>query len=78
MKRRYDIYEEGFCVMEGTGHAHYVGEGYGENFLDACKEYIARTGEGEIRVDDESGREYACDWGCEWFPTLAEAQKSFG
>ena len=77
MKKKYEIYAEGFHVMEGTAHAHYVGDGYGESFLDACKEYIARTGIGEICVD-ERGREYACDWGCEWFPTLAEAAKSFG
>ena len=78
MKLRYEIYEEGYCVMEGSGSAHYVGDGYGETFLDACKEYIARTGVGEIRKDELTGEEYACDWGCEWFPTLAEAARSFG
>lgn len=73
----YDIYEEGFCVMEGTGHAHYLGHAKGETFLDACKNYIAETGNGEIRVDND-GNKYACDWGCRWFPTLTEAQRSFG
>lgn len=75
--RAWEIYEEGFQVMEGTGHAHFVGVGYGDTFLDACREYIARTGEGEIRTD-EFGEEYACDWGCQWFPTLYQAQESFG
>lgn len=76
--KRYNIYEEGFCVMEGTAHAHYLGYGYGETFLDACKEYISRTGSGEIRVDEATGQEYACDWGCEWFPSIEEAARSFG
>lgn len=75
--RSYKIYEEGFMVMEGGASAHYIGDGYGDSFIDACKEYIERTGVGEIRIDDE-GREYACDWGCRWFPTLSEAAQSFG
>lgn len=75
--KSYKIYEEGFMVMEGGASAHYIGDGYGDSFIDACKEYIERTGVGEIRIDDE-GREYACDWGCRWFPTLSEAAQSFG
>ena len=73
----FDIYEEGFRVMEESARAHYKGTGEGETFLDACKDYIARTGYGVIRTDS-SGNEYASDWGCRWFPTLEEAQKSFG
>lgn len=75
--KTYDIYEEGFAVMEGSAQAHYLGSEHGENFLDACKRYIEKTGKGEIRVD-KNGREYACDWGCRWFPTMSEAQKFFG
>lgn len=75
--KKFEIYEEGFAVMEGSGRAHCIGYGYGDTFLGACKEYIKRTGKGEIRVD-EFGREYACDWGCQWFPTLSEASRSFG
>ena len=73
----YNIYEEGFCVMEGSGDARYIGTASGETFLDACKNYIKETGYGEIDVDSD-GNEYAKDWGCRWFPTLAEAQRSFG
>ena len=69
----YDIYEEGFVVMEGSATAHYVGSAYGENFLDACKNYIAEhPNSGYIKYG------YACSWGCRWFPTLEEAQASFG
>lgn len=56
----FSIYEEGFQVMEGIGRAHYIGIEHGETFLEACKEYIARTGHGEIKTD-LNGNEYACD-----------------
>ena len=75
--KTYNIYEEGFRVMEGSGEARYIGTASGETFLDACKNYIKETGYGEIDVDSD-GNEYAKDWGCRWFPTLAEAQRSFG
>ena len=63
--------------MEGSGGARYIGTASGETFLDACKNYIKETGRGEIDVDSD-GNEYANDWGCRWYPTLAEAQRSFG
>lgn len=75
--KTYEIYEEGFWVMEGHGKAHYLGSAPGETFLDACKNYIKETGRGEIDVDND-GNEYASDWGCRWFPTLERAQRSFG
>lgn len=46
-------------------------------FIEACKNLIEVTGRGEIRRD-ENGNKYAHDWGCRWFPTLEEAQKSCG
>ena len=75
--KEWDIYEEGFVVMECSARAHYLGKGYGETFLDACKEYISRGNPGEIRIGTD-GKEYPLYWGCQWFPTLEEAQKSFG
>lgn len=74
---KYDIYQEGFVVMEGHGRAIHLGSAEGETFIDACRNYIKETGQGEIRVD-KNGNEYAADWGCRWFPTLVEAQKSYG
>lgn len=79
--KTYEIYEEGFIVMEGSATAHYVGSAEGENFLDACKNYIAKhPNSGYIKKGIYCGEEYefACNWGCRWFPTLAEAQASFG
>ena len=63
--------------MEGSSKAHYLGEAEGEDFLEACKNFIAEGHSGEIRIGDD-GKEYACFYGCRWFPTLKEAQKSFG
>lgn len=77
MIKKIEIFEEGFIVPEGKGIAHSIGYGYGETFEDACEEYIKRTGRGEKRIN-RSGQIYYCDWGCRWFPTLEEAQKSFG
>lgn len=73
----FHIYEEGFSVMEGSAGAHYLGTAYGETFIDACKNFIRETQHGCIKVDND-GNEYASDWGCRWFPTLEEAQRSFG
>lgn len=72
----WDIYEEGFKVMESDGQARWIGEGVGETFLEACKDFISKTGYGEIRKDGDE--EYACEWGCRWYPTLSEAQENFG
>lgn len=73
----WEIYEEGFVATGCDEKAHYLGTGFGKTFLDACKEYIQRTGHGEIRMGND-GKEYPCDWGCRWYPTLSEAQKSYG
>ena len=75
--KKYDIYEEGFQIMGGSAKAHYLGYGYGNTFEEACEDYIKRTGQGEKR-HYTTGKVYYCDWGCRWFPTLEEAQESFG
>lgn len=46
--------------MEGHGRAHYLGSAYGNTFIEACKNFIEVTGQGEIRRD-ENGNEYTCD-----------------
>lgn len=75
----YDIYEEGYAATGESRGAIYLGQGEGETFDDACKDYIERTGYGEYGIipgyRDLVG---ASNWGCRWFPSLEEAQKSFG
>jgi hypothetical protein len=75
--KKYDIYEEGFWIMEGHVKAHYIGSATGETFIEACKNLMKQIGRGEVRFD-ENGNKYVHDWGCRWFPTLEEAQKSCG
>ena len=69
----YNIYEEGFCVMEGTAPAHYIGSAFGDTFIEACENFIKQINRGVIQFD-KIGNKYASDWGCRWFPTLEEAQ----
>lgn len=75
--RLWDIYQEGYITDGMSGEAYYIGSAYGKTFLDACKNFIKKTGFGEIKIDLK-GEEYASYWGCVWFPTLAKAQESFG
>ena len=75
--KKFEIYQEGFKVMEGEAKAHSIGFGYGETFEEACEEFHNRTSRGEKRKLKDGSIIYS-DWGCKWFPTLEEAQKSFG
>lgn len=75
--KTYHIYEEGYRATGESVGAHYVGDAEGKSFIDACKNFIKKNHKGKIKIDS-SGNEYASDWGCRWFPTLEEAQKSFG
>jgi len=75
--KTYKIYEEGYRATGESVGAHYVGEAEGKSFIDACKNFIKKNNKGKIKIDS-FGNEYAADWGCRWFPTLEEAQKSFG
>ena len=74
----YDIYEEGYDATGEARGAIYLGKGEGETFLDACKDYIKKTGYGEIKTNPVTKEEYASNWACKWYPTLEEAQKWFG
>lgn len=75
--KQYDIYQEGFITNGEYGLAGFIGIGYGNNFLEACKEYHERTGRGELKKCLD-GSYYYADWGCRWFPTLKEAQELCG
>lgn len=76
---KFAIYEEGFMIlgMDSPERAHFLGYARGKTFIDACKQFICDGHPGEICID-RNGIEWAHDWGCRWFPTLEEAQKSFG
>jgi len=75
--KEWDIYEEGYFITGNQCGARFIGVGYGNTFLSACKEFIKRTGRGYIEKDD-TGKYFAAEWGCRWYPTLEEAQRSFG
>lgn len=70
----YDIWEEGFCVMEGSATAHLIATGVpGENFLDACKKHLKN--DSLFRVDNNGT---PSRWGCRLFDNEIDARKSFG
>ncbi len=73
----FNIYMEGFVTNGESGKAIFLATSEGDTFIEACKNYIKKTGHGEIRVD-KNGNEYASYWGCRWFPTLEEAQEFCG
>ena len=74
---KFNIYQEGFETNGEHAKAIFLDTAKGDTFIKACKNYIKKTGYGEISVD-ENGDEYPHEWGCRWFPTLAEAQKNYG
>lgn len=74
---KFNIYEEGFDTNGEHGKAIFLATAEGNTFIEACENFIKETGCGEIRIDRD-GNKYACEWGCRWFPTLAEAQKLCG
>lgn len=70
----YDIWEEGFLVMEGSATANLVAKNVpGENFLDACKKYFKKDSLFRINSDGVPSR-----WGCRLFDNETDARKSFG
>ena len=80
MAEIFDIYEEGYAATGESRGAIYLGKGEGKTFLDACKDYIKKTGYGEIYSGSrfKDGKDRAGNWGCYWYPTLEQAQKNFG
>ena len=75
--RFWDIYQEGYIDQGSSGVAYYVGCARGKTFLEACENFIKEKGYGEIK-EDLMGKKYASNWCCRWFPTLKEAQESYG
>ncbi len=76
---KFGIYEEGFMLsgMDSPVKAHFLAYSYGNDFLDACKNYINDGHDGQSYVD-KSGNRYYGNWGCRWYPTLIEAQAFLG
>lgn len=68
--KAYPIYMEGYQATGDGAKAHYVGEGVGNSFLDACR----RRYVGDVWYDPNRNTY----WGCRLFDNLEDAQRSFG
>lgn len=67
---RYEVWMEGFQVMEGRAEAQCLGSCEAENFLEACKQ-VCKYDSNYDPIDNSI-------WGCRLFDNEKDARKSFG
>ena len=70
----YEIWSEGFVVMEGHCKAHLHGYAKGNTFKEACINYAKTDKEFEFYFDSER----MTYWGCKLFDNEADARVNFG
>lgn len=70
---KYSVWMEGFQVMEGIGHAQYLGDYEADSFLEACQ----LAADDHPRYGDYNPK-YNTIWGCELFDNEEDARKNFG
>jgi hypothetical protein len=70
---KYQVWMEGFVVMEGHATAEYLGEYEADSFLEACKK-AADNHPGYGGYNQKTNR----IWGCQLFDNEIDARKGFG
>lgn len=71
--KQFDVWMEGFQVMEGQSPAKFLGTYFGKNFLDACKKAAKHHPEyGEYDSEENS------IYGCRLFNNELLARRNFG
>ena len=85
---RYEIWMEGFSVTGQYKTAQKIGEGIGNNFDEAVKDYMTKNKDHGIEINDrlsyvsenayKNRRSNYNIWGCSLFDNEQEAIKSFG
>ncbi len=73
-KNEYQVWSEGYTVMEGSGKADLHGIGYGHSFADACVDLASRDARFKKYFDPKR----LTYWGCRLFDSEQEARISFG
>lgn len=76
---KWSIYTEGYATNGERAGAQLEGVGTGETFGEAVADYVSK-------ITDPTARAYWtrisdgtwAHWGCRAFPTLEEAQRTFG
>lgn len=74
MMKSYEIWSEGFHVMEGRSPAHFHGIAEGHDFKEACKNFAILDSEFARYFDEER----MTHWGCRLFDNETEARQAFG
>lgn len=86
--KNFEIWVEGYAATGESGTAHKIGEGEGETFDEAVKDYMSKNPNHGIEWNDS--RRYSTDeaymnrrshwniWACNLYDNEADARKSFG
>ena len=74
LMKKYEIWSEGFVVMEGRGKAQLHGYAEGNTFKEACINYAKSDKEFDFYFDPNR----MTYWGCKLFDNEADARVSFG
>ena len=70
----YNIWSEGFIVMEARDGASCMGKSKGRNFREACKNFMKHH-DPKNEYYDSKNNTY---WGCKLFDNETDARASFG
>lgn len=86
--KKFEIWAEGYAATGEHQTATKIGEGFGETFDDAVKDYISKTP--NHGIEETTRRMYVSEeayqnrrskwhvWACSLFDNEADARKSFG
>ena len=72
----YEVWAEGYRVMEGAGYARKLGEVEAPSFRVACK-MVCGDPDWQARNGDFDPERLTV-WGCRLFPDQASARRAFG
>lgn len=86
--KKFEIWMEGYAATGEHGTAQKIGEGTGENFDDAVKDYMSKNP--KHGISENKRARYLTEegytkrksnwniWACDLFDNESDARKSFG
>ncbi len=85
---KYEIWMEGYAATGESSGAQLIGDGEGNTFDEAVKDYMSKNPEHGIKPNERNGyiseeaythrRSNWNIWACSLFDNEADARKSFG
>lgn len=70
---KYQVWMEGFRVMEGSATAEFLGEYEADTFKEACKKAVRDKG-----YEKAYDADYNTVWGCFLYDNETDARRFFG